>query len=133
MTTSHKEQHIYKEGSLKHIIWWDAEGRHCTEPNCEINNTVAEVAMKDEQRCQLCGTPVKVVGSDEGTMHYEPLKDEGLDDYIESCINAKFEARIEPLRRVWARIGEEVFTDADCNAIMFEAIKSVIEGGQYAK
>lgn len=26
-----------------------------------------------QHKCELCGTPVKVIGSDDGTMHYEPL------------------------------------------------------------
>jgi hypothetical protein len=28
--------------------------------------------MTTQETCPLCGTPVRVVGSDEGTQHYEP-------------------------------------------------------------
>ena len=30
-------EHVTKEGSRKHVIHWDTQGRHCSEPNCEIN------------------------------------------------------------------------------------------------
>ena len=32
-------KHIVKEGSREHVIWWDSYGRHCSESECEINNT----------------------------------------------------------------------------------------------
>ena len=28
--------------------------------------------MSTDLRCELCGSPVRVVGTDEGTQHYEP-------------------------------------------------------------
>ena len=31
-------QHIIEEGSRNHVISWDSDGEHCSEPNCEINN-----------------------------------------------------------------------------------------------
>lgn len=31
-------EHVIKEGSRKHVIYWDSEGEHCSEPNCEVNN-----------------------------------------------------------------------------------------------
>lgn len=33
-------KHIIKEGAHYHIVWWDSEGRHCSEPNCEINRRI---------------------------------------------------------------------------------------------
>jgi len=30
-------KHIVKEGSREHVIYWDTNGSHCSEPNCEIN------------------------------------------------------------------------------------------------
>ena len=29
--------HIIKENSRKHVVYWDSNGKHCSEPNCEIN------------------------------------------------------------------------------------------------
>ncbi len=29
--------HIAKGDSREHVVWWDANGSHCTEPDCEIN------------------------------------------------------------------------------------------------
>jgi hypothetical protein len=29
--------HIIQEGSRQHVISYDSQGRHCSEPNCEIN------------------------------------------------------------------------------------------------
>ena len=26
------------EGSRQHVIWWSTAGRHCSTPNCEIND-----------------------------------------------------------------------------------------------
>jgi len=31
------EKHIVKEGSRQHVIRYDTQGKHCSEPNCEIN------------------------------------------------------------------------------------------------
>lgn len=30
-------KHIIKEGSRKHVVWWDSKGRHCSEERCELN------------------------------------------------------------------------------------------------
>ena len=30
-------KHISKEGSRYHILYYDSEGAHCSEKNCEIN------------------------------------------------------------------------------------------------
>ena len=30
-------KHIIKEGARYHVLWWDGDGEHCTEQNCEIN------------------------------------------------------------------------------------------------
>lgn len=30
-------KHIICEGAHYHVLWWDGQGTHCTEPNCEIN------------------------------------------------------------------------------------------------
>lgn len=29
--------HLICEGSRRHIIYYDSQGMHCTEPRCEIN------------------------------------------------------------------------------------------------
>jgi len=29
--------HVVRENSRYHVIWWDALGQHCSEPECEIN------------------------------------------------------------------------------------------------
>lgn len=31
------EKHIVQEGARFHVISWDTEGSHCSNPNCEIN------------------------------------------------------------------------------------------------
>lgn len=33
-----KEEHIVKEGSRLHVLHYDTQGVHCSEPNCEINH-----------------------------------------------------------------------------------------------
>lgn len=30
-------KHVNKEDSRRHVIHWDTNGRHCSEPKCEIN------------------------------------------------------------------------------------------------
>jgi len=30
-------KHITEEGSRRHVLRWDSQGRHCSEPNCEVN------------------------------------------------------------------------------------------------
>jgi len=30
-------KHIYKDDARYHVLYWDDDGSHCTEPNCEIN------------------------------------------------------------------------------------------------
>ena len=30
-------KHIIKEGAYYHVLWYDSDGTHCSEPNCEIN------------------------------------------------------------------------------------------------
>lgn len=30
-------KHIVEEGSRQHVIRYDSDGRHCSEPDCEIN------------------------------------------------------------------------------------------------
>jgi hypothetical protein len=30
-------RHIYEDGAHFHVISWDTLGRHCSEPNCEVN------------------------------------------------------------------------------------------------
>ena len=34
-------QHIIEEGSCSHVMWWDSYGGHCSEPDCEVNKTIA--------------------------------------------------------------------------------------------
>jgi hypothetical protein len=31
------EKHIVQAGARFHVLWWDSNGEHCSEPNCEIN------------------------------------------------------------------------------------------------
>ncbi len=33
----HWTRHMVQEGSRQHVIWWDHNGSHCTEENCEVN------------------------------------------------------------------------------------------------
>lgn len=28
---------LHKEGARYHVLHWDTDGIHCSEPNCEIN------------------------------------------------------------------------------------------------
>ena len=30
-------KHICKEGARYHVLYWNTQGRHCSEPKCEIN------------------------------------------------------------------------------------------------
>ena len=30
-------KHVSKEGSREHVLWWDSNGCHCSEKDCEIN------------------------------------------------------------------------------------------------
>lgn len=30
-------KHVFKEGSRRHVIFWDSNGRRCSETACEIN------------------------------------------------------------------------------------------------
>jgi len=29
--------HVHKEGSMEHVLYWDSNGCHCSEKDCEIN------------------------------------------------------------------------------------------------
>jgi len=40
-------KHIVKEGSKDHVLSWDSNGTHCSEPNCEINS-VKQLYMKEK-------------------------------------------------------------------------------------
>lgn len=31
------EKHVVCEGARHHVVSWDTDGEHCSEPNCEIN------------------------------------------------------------------------------------------------
>lgn len=31
-------KHVIKEGSRQHVVHWDTQGTHCSEPDCEINH-----------------------------------------------------------------------------------------------
>jgi len=37
MNDSRGMPHVVEEGSRDHVVWWDSSGRHCSNPNCEIN------------------------------------------------------------------------------------------------
>lgn len=30
-------EHLVCNGSRRHVLRWDSQGQHCSEPNCEIN------------------------------------------------------------------------------------------------
>lgn len=30
-------KHIRTEGARYHVLWYDDQGIHCSEPNCEVN------------------------------------------------------------------------------------------------
>lgn len=38
-------KHIRKEGSRYHILLYDSKGRHCSEPECEVNKRNEERRM----------------------------------------------------------------------------------------
>ena len=42
-------KHIYKDGARFHVLWWDSFGRHCSEPNCEINRDTDEYNQKHKR------------------------------------------------------------------------------------
>lgn len=31
-------EHLSCHGSRRHVLWWDSQGEHCTEPRCEVNH-----------------------------------------------------------------------------------------------
>jgi ribosome biogenesis GTPase A len=31
------KKHIHQDGARFHVLWWDFDGTHCSEENCEIN------------------------------------------------------------------------------------------------
>lgn len=33
--------HVREEGSRRHVLQWDAHGRHCSEPDCEVNHVLS--------------------------------------------------------------------------------------------
>ena len=41
-------KHIIKEGSRVHVLHWDTNGVHCSEPNCEINKKEPKVSQSYE-------------------------------------------------------------------------------------
>lgn len=34
------KKHIVKEGAIYHVIHYDAQGSHCSDPDCEINKPI---------------------------------------------------------------------------------------------
>jgi hypothetical protein len=36
------EKHIIKDGAHYHVLHWNTLGRHCSEPNCEVNHKCKE-------------------------------------------------------------------------------------------
>jgi len=36
------KKHIIEEGSRHHVKYWDSQGAHCSEPDCEINRRYKE-------------------------------------------------------------------------------------------
>jgi hypothetical protein len=42
--------HIVQEGSRLHVPYWDMEGRHCSEPECEYNCRHGVVALAAEEK-----------------------------------------------------------------------------------
>ena len=49
-------------------------------------------AMSTDLRCELCGSPVRLVGTDEGTQHYEPAPTLDVERLL---------AAVRNLRSVW--------------------------------
>jgi hypothetical protein len=43
-------EHIIKEGARYHVIWWDTNGHHCSEPNCKINHPDKKIGDKIPQQ-----------------------------------------------------------------------------------
>lgn len=43
-------KHVIKEGARYHVPWWDNQGRHCSEPDCEINHRLVCKKRKSDVR-----------------------------------------------------------------------------------
>jgi len=48
-------KHIYKEGARYHVLHWNSNGTHCSEPDCEVNKP------EPKRRKKVCGELVKEV------------------------------------------------------------------------
>ena len=44
--------HIIKEGARYHVLHWDTQGRHCSEPNCELNHICKSGVQNEETEKQ---------------------------------------------------------------------------------
>ena len=38
--------HVVEDGSRNHVLHWDTQGTHCSEPNCETNRIHDEAKKK---------------------------------------------------------------------------------------
>ena len=42
-------QHVYCDGARFHVLSWSTQGRHCSEPNCEVNRERQAIMQKGER------------------------------------------------------------------------------------
>jgi len=42
----HLVKHIIKDGARYHATSWDSYGKHCSEPNCEVNHRCPKQARE---------------------------------------------------------------------------------------
>lgn len=47
MSSDGSVQHVYREGARFHVVRWSKQGRHCSEPNCEVNRERERVNQKE--------------------------------------------------------------------------------------
>ena len=55
-------KHIIKEGSCEHVLWYDNQGIHCSEVNCEINKTKGPLAKTQQSKEVTSDRPPRVWG-----------------------------------------------------------------------
>jgi hypothetical protein len=41
-------QHVYCDGARFHVLSWSTQGRHCSEPDCEVNRERESRAVVEE-------------------------------------------------------------------------------------
>ena len=83
------------------------------------------MSAEDVMRCQLCGTPVRVVSSGEGTSSYQPVSTEYAKLFAAEARLARLE-RIEEA----ARAVDAPFATRDDRARLHAALAATEEGAE---